>query len=163
VIKLNANIGDHFTDVNGGAATLSPAPNNRRYNPATDDRLEITAKTGSATTSMVVSPGSTGGITGPEKLVSRFQNGVEIALMESRPGWGNGQHVSNGSSANQGQAIPAVSGGKSDNWVNVFLNRRRNESGATISSVGHVQIEDSDNIVDALFSGYVVNRVVDIA
>jgi hypothetical protein len=44
VIKLNANIGRHFTDVNGGQATLNPAPNNKRYDPATDDMFNIARK-----------------------------------------------------------------------------------------------------------------------
>jgi hypothetical protein len=41
VIKLNASRGHHFTDVNGGAATLAPAPNNLPYDAATDDRLLV--------------------------------------------------------------------------------------------------------------------------
>ncbi len=40
-IKLNANIGTHYTDVNGGAATLSPAPDNTPYNGKTDTAFSI--------------------------------------------------------------------------------------------------------------------------
>lgn len=41
VIKLAANIGIHFTDVNGGAATLTPPPDNTAYNAKTDDQVNI--------------------------------------------------------------------------------------------------------------------------
>ena len=41
VIKLNANIGTHYTDVNGGAATLTPAPDNTPYNRKTDTVFSI--------------------------------------------------------------------------------------------------------------------------
>jgi hypothetical protein len=36
VLKLARDIGPCITELNGGAATLSPAPDDSRYNPATD-------------------------------------------------------------------------------------------------------------------------------
>jgi endonuclease/exonuclease/phosphatase family metal-dependent hydrolase len=40
VLKLARDIGPCITELNGGAATLSPAPDNSRYNPATDGVVE---------------------------------------------------------------------------------------------------------------------------
>jgi hypothetical protein len=161
VIKLNANIGNHFTDVNGGAATLNPAPNNQRFNPVTDDRLEIIGNTGSATASLVVSPGSSNGITSSADPRNGFQNNVETALIDTRQVQGNHEQISKGgfgfgSSGAQPQANvqgPAASESMSVYWVNEFLNRGRNMSGAAVS-------EGSDKIVDALFTDFAFNRTV---
>jgi hypothetical protein len=71
VIKLNARLGDHFTDVNGGAATLSPAPNDTPFNPATDDFLGIVKPTPFGHSP----PESAGGAvphTGPNPFVSNL-------------------------------------------------------------------------------------------
>jgi hypothetical protein len=155
VIKLNANIGDHFTDVNGGAATLNPAPNNRRYSPATDDLLKIVNPLGSGSRSFVVSPGSVRGNTGTSNFISRFPNRVEIALIDSRQYSGVGQSDLNGVDravqAAHG-ASPGGNGNKSGYRVNVSLNGGRNASGTMISTIDHGQTEG--NIVDAVFADY---------
>jgi hypothetical protein len=100
VIKLNANIGRHFTDVNGGQATLSPAPNNKRYDPATDDKYSIVRPprqlqppSASAAQTRAVSLVSSAGsgresvvpATGVSNLITRFLDSSVLALSTASP------------------------------------------------------------------------------
>jgi hypothetical protein len=56
IIKLNANIGNHYTDINGGQTTLTPAPDNKAYQAATDDIFCIAGRSVTATGSTTRTP-----------------------------------------------------------------------------------------------------------